>query len=148
MTDPKELLEVPLETDSQSSIRLRILVVEDDEDNLRATLEVLEMLGHWATGVRSAEAAVSRYCEGVFDLLLIDVQLPGLSGIDLALKIREKEQLPVLFVSAAEEFRHLTCAPNVGWLEKPFSVDTLAGSLKKVSAVGTSVEAVTTRQLH
>lgn len=79
--------------------KLRILVVEDDPLTLASTIELLELLGHWATGVKSAEVAMSRFLEGAFDVLFIDLNLPGLSGLELADNLRTREPLPVIFAS-------------------------------------------------
>jgi PleD family two-component response regulator len=48
--------------------KLRVLLVEDDADTLATTLKLLEAMGHWATGVRSAEAAIARFFDGAFDV--------------------------------------------------------------------------------
>ncbi|MDR6539746.1 response regulator [Variovorax soli] len=60
---------------------LRILMVEDLPATLMMTVELLGELGHWAAGVTSAELALLRYPEGAFDVLMVDVGLPGLSGV-------------------------------------------------------------------
>ena len=46
---------------------LRVLVVEDDPAALSATVELLQLLGHWATGVKSAEVAKDRFIDGAFE---------------------------------------------------------------------------------
>jgi CheY-like chemotaxis protein len=50
----------------QPPATLRILVVEDEPDALAATVELLQALGHWATGVKSAEVAKDRFLPGAF----------------------------------------------------------------------------------
>jgi len=75
---------------------LRVLVVEDDPGALAATVEMLQLLGHWAAGVGSAETAKDRFLDGAFDVLLTDIGLPALSGMDLveSLHVRNRLQHP------------------------------------------------------
>ncbi|MCT8180219.1 MULTISPECIES: response regulator [unclassified Variovorax] len=109
--------------------RLRILVVEDDADAMATSLEALRALGHWATGVRSAESAITRYMRGAFDLLMLDVGLPGLSGKDLAAKLMAIERIPVIFASGEPE----PAQPPAGsvWLRKPYALEDLDRALAR-----------------
>ena len=110
---------------------LRVLVVEDDPDVLDAALEALELLGHWATGVRSAEGALARFLEGAFDVLMVDIGLPALSGLELAGKLQARCKLPIIFATA----RKMPDAPLHGavWLSKPFSLEQLREALGQAS---------------
>lgn len=85
------------------SERLRILVVEDD-DIVRATAADLlrEQLGHDATAVPTAEAALAAFDSGRFDVLFTDVSLPGRSGLELARDASDKQ--PGLGVIIASGF--------------------------------------------
>jgi CheY-like chemotaxis protein len=113
----------------QPARTLRILVVEDDTETLLATMELLELLGHRATGVRSAEAASDRFLEGFFDLLFVDLNLPGLSGMDLVKKLRSRERLPVIVASGAgPRFQELE---HVIWLHKPYTTEQLQDALSQ-----------------
>ena len=109
---------------------LRVLVVEDDPEVLEASLEALELLGHWATGVRSAESALDRFCEGAFDVLMADVGLPALSGLELADKLQARCTLPIIFATASQA--PSTPLPGTVWLNKPFGIEQLAQALRQV----------------
>lgn len=63
---------------------LRILVVEDNSDFLQILCDMLEELGHRPHGVSCAEDALAASRGRSFDALIADVQLPGMSGIELA----------------------------------------------------------------
>jgi len=104
-----------------------VLVVEDDAEALAAMLDVLEELGYTAAGVQSAEGALNRFCEGVFDVLIVDVGLPALSGIQLAESLRTRQDLPVIFATGHEP-PAATPRRSV-WLQKPFSVAELGAAL-------------------
>jgi CheY-like chemotaxis protein len=113
--------------------KLRILVVEDDLDSLALTQELLGLLGHWSAGVRSAEGALARFSEGAFDVLLLDVNLPALSGLDLAEKLCRMESLPVIFATGGpvphdEPLRSI-------WLHKPYTTAQLEGALARAEAL-------------
>lgn len=109
---------------------LRILVVEDDPDALAAILEMIQLLGHWATGVKSAEIAKDRFFEGAFDVLMTDVGLPALSGLDLAEILRSRQALDVIF--ATGQPRPATLMPGTVWLRKPFDVEQLEAALRQI----------------
>ena len=65
---------------------LRILVVEDNQNTQKILCEVLVKLGHRAKGASSAEKALHELEAGRFDVLLTDIKLPGISGLELARK--------------------------------------------------------------
>lgn len=109
---------------------LRILVVEDDPATLTATVEMLQLLGHWATGVKSAEVARDRFIEGAFDVLMTDVGLPALSGLDLVEILQVQRKLRVIF--ATGQRRPERPVPDTVWLQKPFSVEALQAALQGV----------------
>jgi CheY-like chemotaxis protein len=107
---------------------LRILVVEDDAAVLATTLEMLEALGHWATGVQSAESAKSRYIDGAFDVLLIDIGLPALSGLDFFEALNARPGLKVIFATGRARPEKLV--PGTVWLQKPFGFQELESVLQ------------------
>jgi len=121
---------LPIPCGKSSPCRLRILVVEDDADTLAATLEALDAIGHWATGVGSAESAMTRYLPGAFDLLMLDVSLPGLSGRDLAAKLLSTGHVPVIFASGEPA----PAQPPSGsvWLCKPYALEELKRALSRL----------------
>lgn len=117
------------EADAQQA-PLRILVVEDDPDALATTVDMLQALGHWTAGVKSAEVARDRFIEGAFDVLLTDIGLPALSGIDLVEIIRPSHKLRVIF--ATGQMRPEAPIPGTVWLQKPFGLDELSAALRGV----------------
>lgn len=123
--------EDPSISDPANPTKLRVLVVEDDPVALGFMLELMQQLGHWAAGVTSAEVAQDRYFDGAFDVLVTDVGLPALSGLDLARGLLAKHSLKVIFATgypAPEE-------PIEGtiWLQKPFTLEQLQAALDAVA---------------
>jgi DNA-binding response OmpR family regulator len=105
-------------------------VVEDDPATLTSMVEMLELLGHWAAGVKSAEVARDRFLEGAFDVLLTDVGLPALSGLDLVEILQAQNKLRVIFATGHP--RPARPIPGTVWLQKPFGVDELQAALQGI----------------
>lgn len=118
----------PADTDAVSG--LRILVVEDDPATLAAMVDMLELLGHWVAGVKSAEVARDRFLDGAFDILLTDIGLPALSGLDLVEILQAQHKLRVIF--ATGQPRPANPIPGTVWLQKPFGVDELQAALQGI----------------
>ena len=68
---------------------LRILVVEDNLDSQQMVCELIGMLGHTVSGVNDGEQAWGVLQEQEFDILFTDISLPGMSGIELARRLRQ-----------------------------------------------------------
>jgi CheY-like chemotaxis protein len=78
----------------------RILVVEDNVDSNDMLCELLRTLDHAADGVTSAEDALQLAARQDFDILITDISLPGMSGIELAKRLaREKPAMKLIFAS-------------------------------------------------
>ena len=77
--------------DGQAPRPLRVLVAEDNEVNVRLTVALLTKLGHSAAVVGDGQAAVEAHAREAFDLILMDVQMPVLGGLDATRLLREAE---------------------------------------------------------
>ncbi len=109
-----------------------ILVVDDDPDVRAFLIELLEGLGHRATGAESAAAALAAVESGAPDLALIDFAMPTVNGAQLAGTLREcHPDLRIVFVTGYAESDQLDGAlgPGVPVLRKPFGLDALAAML-------------------
>ncbi|RXJ73764.1 aerobic respiration two-component sensor histidine kinase ArcB [Veronia nyctiphanis] len=85
-----------------SSAPLRILLVEDIELNITVAKNLLESMGHIVTVARCGKEALDTYENGTFDLLLLDIQLPDMTGFDIAAALRASgEMLPPLVALTA-----------------------------------------------
>src|SRR5437868_5118812 len=103
----------------------RILVI-DDEDVIRMlVMEILESAGHTVVGAESAERALVLLEESEFDLVVSDVIMPGLSGLELLELVRARRaSLPVVLVTGAGTYDTLNQALTrgaAGLVTKPFA---------------------------
>jgi CheY-like chemotaxis protein len=84
---------------------LRILVAEDNEINRRLVARILEKQGHDVSYAENGEDVLAALDRESFDLILMDVQMPGMDGLDATVSIRERERskgthIPVLAMTA------------------------------------------------
>ncbi|ACA14818.1 PAS/PAC sensor hybrid histidine kinase [Methylobacterium sp. 4-46] len=99
--------------------RARILVVDDDPQVRHVTASFLSGFGHEAVEVPEAEAALARIEAEPFDLVVADLAMPGMTGLDLAEAVRgRRPDLPFLIVTGHAEAARIPHAYAV--LEKPF----------------------------
>ncbi len=126
----------------ESSVgKLRILLVENDEMNIKFVKIVLDKLGHKTDIAINGLESVNYFKKNKYDLILMDLEMPQLNGLDATLQIREfeKEQnikrpVKIIAVTAyAMETDRQRCI-NVGmndFLAKPFLLDELSGIIEK-----------------
>jgi DNA-binding NtrC family response regulator len=103
----------------------RLLLVEDNADLLDLTLMMLEALGYEATGVATAEAALALLETEPCAMLVTDVTLPKMSGIELVALARARyPQMPVVVASGYGRPSALD-GVKVGYLKKPYQLADL-----------------------
>ena len=99
-----------------------ILIVEDDKHINELIKRNLQLVGHTCTQCFDGEAALKALYNGSFDLVLLDVMLPELSGFDLISKI---DDIPVIFVTAKGELNDKLQGLSLGaedYIVKPFEM--------------------------
>ena len=106
----------------------RVLVVEDNELNLRLFCDLLGAHGHAAEAVRDGRDVMSRAAAFRPDLIIMDIQLPHVSGMDLIAAVKGDPALagtPVLAVTAyagREDEERIRAAGAEGYISKPISL--------------------------
>jgi two-component system cell cycle response regulator DivK len=114
----------------------RILVVEDNPLNLKLVREVLTFAGYEVIGAQSGEDGLRAAQETPPDLVLMDLQLPGIDGTETLYRLRESTlgpDVPVIAVTAlamAEDKEQAARAGFDGYVEKPISVRALPGQIE------------------
>lgn len=121
---------------------MRILIVEDNEINQKLMKEFVSRMGHEVSLAGTGEDAVAMARDGTFDLILMDVELPGLSGMGAtkairALPDREKAAIPVFALTGNvrdEDIRQCYAANMNGHIAKPVDPKMLKNMIAKVVA--------------
>jgi len=134
--NPEGCREAPLSTLLPKTPPLRLLVVEDNEVNQRVMLAMLERHGHHVTLAANGLEAVAAVRDGAFDLVLMDVLMPVLDGLEATRLIRALGgaaiRLPIIALTAnvvaGEEEACLAAGMN-GFLGKPVSPALLFAQL-------------------
>jgi two-component system, cell cycle response regulator DivK len=114
----------------------RILVVEDNPLNLKLVRDVLQFAGYDVVEAHSGEEGIRAAEQHPPDLVLMDLQLPGIDGTETLRKLRQGSlgrDVPVVAVTAlamAEDREQASLAGFDGYLEKPISVRALPGQVE------------------
>jgi cyclic di-GMP phosphodiesterase len=103
----------------------RVLVIDDENVVLMLVVEILESAGHEVIAAESAERALELLENGDFDLVVSDVVMPGLSGLELLEIVRQRRaSLPIVLVTGAGTYDTLSQALTrgaAGLVTKPFA---------------------------
>ncbi len=113
----------------------RILVV-DDEPQIRRSLQVnLEGKGYAVVTAEDAEQAIQTIANRAPDVIVLDLLMPRMDGIELTRRIREHSAVPIIVLSAIGDERKKVEALELGaddYVTKPFSVEELLARIKSV----------------
>ena len=132
--------------------QLQVLVVEDDPGSRKLAAAVLEARGHTVTLVENGAAAIEALEEAGFDVVLLDLELPDMGGLEVFARLREQgsgggagRRVPVVALTAhAVQGYEARCleAGMEGFLLKPVAAEVLARTVESVAEPG--LEAVDT----
>ncbi|HYV96637.1 MAG TPA: ATP-binding protein [Gemmatimonadaceae bacterium] len=125
---------------SASLARLRVLVAEDNPVNQKVAVSLLERDGHDVTVVSNGREAVDMVTREDFDVVLMDVQMPEMSGIDATMMIRDWEKrigghvvIIAVTARAMEGDRDACIAAGMdGYLSKPVRADELNLTIRRL----------------
>ncbi len=128
--------------DGRRTTALRVLVAEDNPVNQKVTTLMLERLGHRPTVVTTGIEAVTRVAEGGFDLLLTDLRMPIMGGLEAARRIRALPgpagRLPIIALSASQlagNEQQCLAAGMDGFVAKPVRLEALFATLAPYAEV-------------
>ena len=110
----------------------RILIVEDEIPINNLIMRNLSLVGHECTQLYDGESAVKAIWDGGFDLVLLDVMLPGLSGFEV---IKQIPKTPVIFVTAKTALNDKLAGLYLGgddYIVKPFEILELIARVESV----------------
>jgi two-component system, OmpR family, response regulator CpxR len=114
---------------------VEILVVDDDAELAALVSRFLHREGFTVTSVHDGETGLAEALSGRFQLLVLDVMLPGLDGFSVLRKLREKSRLPVIMLTARGQDIDRITGLELGsddYLPKPFNPHELVARIKAV----------------
>ncbi len=115
---------------------MKILLLEDDHLLNNAITKYIKTTGHIVTGFRNGNDAYEAIKTDSFDLLILDINVPGLNGFELLESIHKiKIQIPTIYISALADIEDISHAFDLGchdYLKKPFHLKELTIRIDKI----------------
>ena len=120
---------------------LKVLHVDDDPMNLRVVQEILGAFGHQALMACSGQEALERLSVETFDIMLLDIHMPGMTGLDVIAELRASKgperDIPVIALTADVYSRRPAEYVALGFsdfVSKPILVSGLMATIKRCTA--------------
>ncbi len=111
----------------------KILIIEDDDDIASIEQDYLEVSGYEVKVEENGTRGLAEAMTGDYDLILLDVMLPGMDGFQICRKLRDKIDVPIMMVTAKrtdiDKIRGLGFGAD-DYIEKPFSPGVLVAKVK------------------
>src|SRR5262250_1647653 len=121
-----------------SASSLRVLTVDDNSSLLRFLVSAFTASGCVVTAAPTAEEALDRIDADAFDLVVSDIRMPGLSGLDLLRAVKAKQPAtPVVLITGAPSVNSAVFGLRHGaydYLPKPFSIKEIQALIERVRA--------------
>jgi DNA-binding response OmpR family regulator len=115
---------------------VRILVIDDDVELASLLRTFLQREGFTPEFVYDGKAGLERTLQGGYDLIVLDVMLPGLSGIEVLEEIRNDEKLKEMLVVVITAWSHAELDARVAgadrFVSKPFDPDELSNAVEEL----------------
>jgi two-component system response regulator RegX3 len=128
---------------------LRVLVIEDEPAYVDAIQVALDKEGFAVTAAMDGRSGLAEFRKAAPDVVVLDLMLPEMSGLDVLRRIREQSQVSVVVVSAKDAESDVVAALELGaddYLTKPFSLRELVARIRvavRRSASGDAAEVLT-----
>ena len=114
-----------------------VLLVDDDRPILMALADSMRRAGYVVSEAQSGQAALDLATTSPFDIALLDIRMPGMSGLELARALSQQTDLPFLFMSAHSEMDVVKDAAEygaLGYLLKPVTITQLVPAIEAALA--------------
>lgn len=125
----------------------QILIVEDEPDIQELLCAYIQNAGYKTAAAGDGEEALRLFADGSFDLVLLDIMLPGINGFQVCERIRIQSQVPILMLTAldgeAQQLRGLGLNAD-DYITKPFSMPVLLEKIRVIlrRSTGTGQEEI------
>ena len=132
--------ESPVDNAPKPAMTKRILVVDDNEDNRQILIDLLSTAGYEVIEARTGFDAVTTAEREVPDLVLMDIQLPGMDGLEATRRIKAQPALAAIPVIAVTSYalsgddRKAADAGCDGYITKPYSPRALLAQVRTILA--------------
>ena len=114
---------------------INVLCIDDEEELVSAWVERLQMRGIEAVGVTNGQDAIQRVKEKKFDVVILDIKMPGISGFEIMKQIKnEYPELPVILITGhqcQDEENERMLADSFECLIKPVNIEILVEKIMK-----------------
>ncbi len=114
---------------------MRILIIEDDPELAMVLSSYLQKYGMEVTTVEEPYLGLSTLTQQEFDLVILDLTLPGMDGLEVIEKIREKSQIPIIISSARDDITDKVIGMEKGaddYMPKPYDPRELVTRIKTI----------------
>jgi two-component system response regulator RegX3 len=122
-------------SNARTNKRIHVLVVEDEESFVEALNIGLDREGFDVSVARDGQEALNIFSRDTFDLVLLDLMLPKLSGLDVCRSIRNLSDVPIIIVSAKGEEVDMVLMLEIGaddYVTKPYRLRELVARMRAV----------------
>ena len=113
----------------------RILIVDDEPLIVKGLKYSLEQDGYETDSAADGEEAMAKFATGRFDLILLDVMLPKMDGIEVCQRVREKSDIPIIMLTAKGEDMDKILGFEYGaddYMTKPFNILEVKARIKSI----------------
>jgi two-component system response regulator RegX3 len=113
----------------------RVLLVDDERDIVEPLMYALQQDGFEVSGVEDGDAALELARSDTFDVVILDIMLPGLSGIDVCRTLRNESDVPIMMLTARDAEVDRVLGLELGaddYVTKPFSTAELVSRVRAI----------------
>lgn len=113
----------------------KVLIVEDEENMVSFIQMELKYEGYEVDVADNGRLAVSMALENNYDLILLDLMLPGINGLEVCRRIRKEKDTPIIMLTARDSVMDKVTGLQIGaddYLAKPFAIEELLARMKVI----------------
>ena len=113
----------------------KILIIEDEYNIARFLQLELEHEGYEVGISHDGREGLDKACSDYFDLLILDVMLPSLNGVEVLRRLRQKSDMPVVMLTAKDEINDKILGLDIGaddYMTKPFAIEELLARIRVI----------------